>query len=97
MKIPYWFLDEDHFESDTPHIFIDDDGPYVIIQARTKPHIKDQFTFLRSGVDEEDAKHNLWEALWAVFNKYPDRPEIPLPSEEDWIPSDVKEGFVEYD
>ena len=98
MRIPYCFLDQDYFPSDEPWFFEDEPGSgrYVIIQAQTM-NTANGYTFLRSGEDVEEAQHNLWEALWAVFARLPNRPDIPCPPEENWIPSDNPNNYIEFD
>ncbi len=98
MRIPYCFLDENHFPSDEPHFFEDEPGggTYVMIQAQTLNPVNG-YTFLRSGEDVAEAEHNLWEALWSVFAKLPDRPSLPCPREEEWFPSENPDLFIEFD
>ena len=98
MKIPYYFLDEDHFPSDEPCWFQDNpwEEKYIIICAQTIKSI-DGFSIIREGAFIEDAKHNLWQAFWAIFAKLPERPEIPIPSEEMWKPSEYKDNFIDFE
>jgi hypothetical protein len=98
MRIPYCFLDEDHLPSGEPCFFEDapGSGKYVIVLAQTVNTVNG-YTFLRTGEDIAEARHNLWEALWSVFAQLPGRPYIQCPPESEWAPSENPDLFIEFD
>jgi len=98
MRIPYCFLDENHFPSGESCYFEDEPGigKYLILLARTRSLVNG-YTFLRDGTDIAEAEHNLWQALWSVFAKLPDRPCLPCPPESEWASSGHPSLFIEFD
>jgi len=98
MRIPYCYLGQDHFPSEEPCFFEDTPGggSYVVVLAQTLNSVNG-YTFLRNGEDVEDAKHNLWEALWSVFARLPGRPYLSCPPESEWVSSGNPDLYVEFD